>query len=439
MSTAHVLVVDDEPDIRELLSLSLERMGYRCTCAENVTTAKTALTQNDFQLCLTDMRLPDATGLDLIKFLSRYHSELPVAMMTAHGNIDTAVEALKSGAFDFISKPIELDKLRSLISNALPISKSDDEQRDGRPALIGDSPPMLRLRKIIHKLSRSQAPVFIHGESGTGKELVARTIHHEGSRRDKPFIPVNCGAISSELMESEFFGHKKGSFTGANTDKAGFFQAAEGGSLFLDEIAELPLPMQVKLLRAIQERSVRPVGSETEIPVDVRILSASHKHLQTEVDEGRFRQDLFFRINVIEVEVPPLRERQEDLGKLTDAILQKITANWNSPTISLADDAVQALRSFDFPGNVRELENVLERAITLSDGERITANDLQLRANHAAPASFETDLPRQIQHTEKQAIENALAAHQWNRTAAASALGMTLRQLRYRMTKMGIK
>src|SRR6476660_365046 len=356
------LIVDDEHDIRELLVLTLGRMGLRTDTAATVAMARAQLAQSSYDLCLTDMRLPDGTGLDVIAEIASHHPDTPVAMITAFGNVEAAVEALKAGAFDFVSKPVDLVVVRDLVKHALDLNQRRREglgklRADaGLGRLGGDSPAMQNLRDTIAKVARSQAPISISGESGVGKELVARTIHAEGGRASGPFVPVNCGAIPTELMESEFFGHKKGSFTGANTDKAGLFQAADGGTLFLDEIAELPLPMQVKLLRAIQEKSIRPVGAQAEVPVDVRILSATHKDLAALVEEGRFRHDLYYRINVIELRVPPLRERGDDLPQLAAGILARLAQAQQRPAPVLGEEALTALRAYPFPGNVRELD-----------------------------------------------------------------------------------
>src|SRR4249919_650646 len=372
------LVVDDERDIRELLVLTLGRMGLRVDTAADVASAKAQLAADKYDLCLTDMRLPDGTGLDLITHMSQRYPETPVAMITAYGNVDAAVNALKAGAFDFVSKPVDLAVLRRLVQHALELNEQRRVQHPASGRLIGDSQRMQLLRNTIAKLARSQAPVYISGESGVGKELVARLIHELGSRNTGPFIPVNCGAIPTELMESELFGHKKGSFTGAHADKEGLFQAANGGTLFLDEVAELPLHMQVKLLRVIQERKLRPVGASAEVGIDVRILSATHKNLARLVDEGRFRHDLFYRINVIELPVPPLRERREDIPLIAHALLQRFGEELSESALTLSPDAMRALCDYSFPGNVRELENILERAVALCEGQQIQRADLQI-------------------------------------------------------------
>ncbi|WP_372750553.1 sigma-54-dependent transcriptional regulator, partial [Litorivivens sp.] len=375
-----ILIIDDEPDIRELLDLTLMRMGYTTHSAQNLKEAYRLLDAHNFALCLTDMKLPDGSGLDIIKHLQESPVEIPVAVITAFGSVELATESLKAGAFDFISKPIDLDRLRTLVKNAVSLESQEAgaDLMQSTSRLIGETQHMVSLRKQITKLSRSLAPVYISGESGSGKEVVARLIHTSGPRSDGPFVPVNCGAIPSELMESEFFGHTKGSFTGASSDKAGLFEAANGGTLFLDEIADLPLNMQVKLLRAIQNKSVRPIGSNKEVSVDVRLLSATHKDLALQVEAGHFRTDLFYRINVIEVKVPALRERVDDIPLLAKTILDRLCADWGIATPALAPDALDALTSYAFPGNVRELENILERAVTLCDDDTIDVDDLQL-------------------------------------------------------------
>ena len=366
------LVVDDEPDICELLAITLERMGINADTCGDVRTAREKLAKENYQLCLTDMRLPDGDGLDLVEWMQAKGLRTPVAVITAHGNVETAVRALKLGAFDFISKPLDLQDLRKIVDNAMRLGAAAING-NGDTRLLGDSSAMQEVRRMIAKVARSQAPVHISGESGTGKELVARMIHEQSSRRDRPFVPVNCGAIPAELMESEFFGHRKGSFTGAVSDKQGLFQAADGGTLFLDEIADLPLAMQVKLLRVIQEKTLRPVGATQEIPVDVRILSATHKSLAKLVEVGQFREDLYYRINVIELRVPPLRDRDGDLLLLSERILVRLAADMQLPTPALGKDARAKLKAYHFPGNVRELENVLERAITLCENSSISA------------------------------------------------------------------
>lgn len=429
-----VLVVDDEADLRSLLEITLGRMGLHTRTAANLAQARQLLREHDFALCLTDMRLPDGTGLELIEEIQQQHPGLPVAMITAYGNMELAVEALRAGAFDCISKPVDLANLRTLVRQATTLAPPPRSHT----RLIGQSAVIRALRQRIDKVARSQAPVCISGESGSGKEVIAREIHASGKRADGPFVAVNCGAIPAELMESEFFGHLKGSFTGATADRDGFFQAAEGGTLFLDEVADLPLPMQVKLLRALQERRVRPLGAGQEQPVDVRILSASHKPLQAEVEAGRFREDLYYRINVIELRVPPLRERRDDIPLLADALLARVAARYEHP-FRLTDAARARLLAYDFPGNVRELENILERAAALCDGGTITPAELAFgsapRCNGSAPCE---PAAQPVAEDERQTLVQALDEHRWNRTAAARALGMTLRQLRYRMKKYGI-
>jgi two-component system, NtrC family, response regulator PilR len=435
------LVVDDEPDICELLAITLERMGIKADTCGDVRTARDKLAKENYQLCLTDMRLPDGDGLDLVEWMQTKGLRTPVAVITAHGNVETAVRALKLGAFDFISKPVDLQDLRKLVDNAMRLGAAATNG-NGETPLLGDSAAMQEVRRMIAKVARSQAPVHISGESGTGKELVARMIHAQSSRQDRPFVPVNCGAIPAELMESEFFGHRKGSFTGAVNDKQGLFQAADGGTLFLDEIADLPLAMQVKLLRVIQEKTLRPVGATQEIPVDVRILSATHKPLAKLVEIGQFREDLYYRINVIELRVPPLRDRDGDLLLLSERILGRLAADMQLPTPTLGKDARAKLKAYHFPGNVRELENVLERAITLCDNSSISANDILIKENH--PPASPTDatlheLGDQLESIERGAIIKALEDARFNKTAAARKLGITLRALRYRIQKLGIE
>ena len=437
------LIVDDEPDIRELLDITLSRMDIKTYSAEDLFQAKELLTKHTFDLCLTDMRLPDGNGIELIKYIQENISNLPVAMITAHGNMQSAIEALKSGAFDFVSKPVDLNILRNLVNTALKLSETPAaEEQQEQQGLLGQSKAIEETRHKIHKLARSQAPVYIYGESGVGKELVARLIHEHGPRADKPFIPVNCGAIPAELMESEFFGHKKGSFTGATSNKQGLFQAADGGTLFLDEVADLPLAMQVKLLRAIQEKAVRPIGSQEEILVNVRILSATHKNLAELTDKGEFRQDLYYRINVIELAVPSLRERPEDIPILAKHLLQKIANEWQVEIPKLENTALEALKQYSFPGNVRELENILERAMTLHENQIITIEDLQLPDSldeeHLIEEKNELSLDPTLNEKEKEVIQQALEKTRYNKTAAAKLLGISFRALRYRIKKLGI-
>jgi two-component system response regulator PilR (NtrC family) len=435
MSKPLALVIDDEPDICELLSLTLGRMDIDTAVAGDVKSAKAQLAGKRFDICLTDMRLPDGDGLELVEWMQKHSSGVPVAVITAHGNVETAVQALKLGAFDFISKPLDLTNLRNIVRNAL---KLDREQAAEASQLLGDSPTMKELRDLIDRVARSQAPVHISGDSGTGKELVARLIHDSGPRSDGPFVPVNCGAIPAELMESEFFGHKKGSFTGAVRDKTGLVQTADSGTLFLDEIADLPLAMQVKLLRVIQEQTIRPVGSAEEQSVDVRILSATHKNLSELVQSGDFREDLYYRINVIELHVPSLRERGEDIFVLADHILRRL----GSSIDALDDSARAALRNYHFPGNVRELENMLERAVTLCATGNISESDLALRPGATldddAAGMPPANLGDQVEDVQRQAIVEALEKTRYNKTAAAKLLGLTFRQLRYRIKKLGI-
>ena len=444
------LIVDDEPDILELLDITLSRMNIKTYSAENISQAKELLKQHDFDICLTDMRLPDGNGIELIKHIQENVSSLPVAMITAHGNMEFAIEALKSGAFDFVSKPVDLNILRNLVNTALKLSESSikdediENNDDVQQGLLGQSQAIKETRKKIQKLCRSQAPVYIHGESGVGKELVAKLIHEQGPRADNAFVPVNCGAIPAELMESEFFGHKKGSFTGATADKQGLFQAADGGTLFLDEVADLPLAMQVKLLRAIQEKAVRPIGSQQEISINVRILSATHKNLSELTDKGEFRQDLYYRINVIELEVPSLREHAEDIPLLAKHLLQKISKEWQTDSPKLNKETLEALNKYTFPGNVRELENILERAMTLHENNVITVEDLQLptlvQKESAEEGNAEKDnlLDPTLLQKEREVIEQALEKTKHNKTAAAKLLGISFRALRYRIKKLGI-
>jgi two-component system response regulator PilR (NtrC family) len=468
MSTTRcALIVDDERDIRELLVLTLGRMGLRVETAADLASAREQLTRQRYDLCFTDMRLPDGSGQSLIELIAQKYPETPVAMITAYGNVDAAVNALKAGAFDFVSKPVDLHVLRRLVQSALQLGEQRRAQLQlSANKLQGESPAMQTLRSTIGKVARSQAPVYISGESGVGKELVARLIHEQGPRSEGAFVPVNCGAIPSELMESEFFGHKKGSFTGAHGDKEGLFQAAHGGTLFLDEVAELPIHMQVKLLRVIQEKSVRPVGANVEQLVDVRILSATHKNLAQLVAEGRFRHDLYYRINVIELRVPPLRDRSGDILPLAESILRRLAQENGDPPYRLADEAGHALRIYPFPGNVRELENILERAVALCDSGSIGTDDLHLpqaaamysleagsvgmampapsrmpsAAAEPAVASRSPSEPLTdfIEQVEREAIMKALEECRFNKTKAAAKLGITFRALRYKLKKLGI-
>jgi len=444
------LVVDDEPDICELLSITLERMDIAARTCQDVAAAKRALSRDAYDLCLTDMRLPDGDGLELVEWIQREAPGTPVAVITAHGSVETAVKALKLGAFDFVSKPLDLNDLRKLVNSALKLKGGAPARGAAAQELIGTSPAIERVREMIAKVARSQAPVHISGESGTGKELVARMIHEAGPRREGPFVPINCGAIPTELMESEFFGHRKGSFTGAVSDKVGLVQTAEGGTLFLDEVADLPLHMQVKLLRVIQEKSIRPVGQTNELPVDVRILSATHKDLGELVAEGKFREDLFYRINVIELHVPPLRERGDDVLLLAHRVLERLAAAQGVTSPRLTKAAQAALLGYRFPGNVRELENILERALTLCSGDEIDVGDIRLRAGPDeaptqrgsavgafAPASG--PLEAQLEEIERQRILKALEQTRYNKTAAAQILGISFRALRYRIKKLGIE
>lgn len=476
MTSKRTLIIDDEPDIRELLEITLGRMGIETIAAENYTSAIQALDSQTFDFCLTDMQLPDGNGLDIIRHISEQHPHTPVAMITAFGSMDTAISALKAGAFDFVQKPIDLEQLRKLVESALKLSGGPQDDRSA-VTLLGNSSEITDLRAQISKLSRSQAPIYIGGESGSGKEVAARLIHALGPRGEGPFVAVNCGAIPSELMESEFFGHVKGSFTGAVADKQGLFQAATGGTLFLDEVADLPLSMQVKLLRAIQEKAVRPVGAHGEDVTDVRILSATHKDLAQEVEAGNFRQDLYYRINVIELKVPALRDHAEDIDDLATRALNRLADEYGTDAPSLSPAALDALKGYSFPGNVRELENILERAFTLCENNQIQPADLQLRTDDAerrdkrtaadrpsalestaaeapeSPAPAEENSPVSSAHQlapgqsledyleaiERSMITAALEESRWNKTAAAKALGITFRALRYKLKKLDLE
>ena len=436
------LIVDDEPHIRELLSMTLERMDIAARACSDLGSAKRLLAKDEFDLCLTDMRLPDGDGLELVEWLQRELPGTPVAVITAHGSVETAVRALKLGAFDFVSKPLDLNDLRKLVTTALKLRRIATPRGAATDPLVGASPAIDKVRGMIAKVARSQAPVHISGESGTGKELVARMIHEAGPRRDEPFIPINCGAIPTELMESEFFGHRKGSFTGAVGDKIGLVQTAEGGTLFLDEVADLPLHMQVKLLRVIQEKAIKPVGQANEIPVDVRILSATHNDLNELVEDGRFREDLFYRINVIELRVPPLRERGEDALMLAHHTLARLAQGQGASVPHLTQRAQNALLGYRFPGNVRELENILERALTLCSGDEIDVDDLQLRpeqATSSATIDHSAPLGTHLEEIEREAIVKALEQTRYNKTAAAKVLGISFRALRYRIKRLGIE
>ena len=449
------LIVDDEPDIRELITLTLERMEIDCHEAADLMQAHKLLAGRNYDFCLTDMHLPDGDGTELVREIQRHHPDTPVAMITAHGNMEAAVTALKAGAFDFVSKPVDLQVLRTLVNTALRLRREDDspQERRSRDTLLGDSEAMRQIRHKITKVSRSQAPIYISGESGSGKELVARLIHEKGPRASQPFVPVNCGAIPEALMESEFFGHRKGSFTGAHNNKDGLFQAADGGTLFLDEVADLPLQMQVKLLRAIQEKSIRPIGAQQESSIDVRILSATHKNLAELVTEGSFRQDLFYRINVIELHVPSLRQRRDDIPMLAEHCLKKISHTMGVEKPLLSPSALAALQEYRFPGNVRELENILERALTLCEENTIQPEDLHLPTPENRPENRQEErqdereeerpenqpLNSYLDHQARDVIEKALIETKYNKTASAKLLGISFRQLRYRLKKLGIE
>jgi len=442
---ARVLVVDDEADIRELLDLTLAKMGLSADCAGSVAEATKFLEREQYSLCLTDMRLPDGEGLEIVRLIGKNYGETPVAVITAFGSADNAVAALKAGAFDYLAKPVALDQLRTLIKSALSLPQAGEPFETSASSsvlagqLIGVSQPIVYVREMIGKLARSQAPVYISGESGSGKELAARLIHRQSARHEAPFVPVNCGAIPENLMESEFFGYRKGAFTGADRDHDGFFQAANGGTLFLDEVADLPLSMQVKLLRAIQEKKVRQVGCAIEESVDVRIISATHQKLKACVDAASFRQDLYYRLNVIELKMPALRERQEDIPLLVEAALLRI-CNGNPPEMSR--EATRDLMTYSYPGNVRELENILERATALCRDGRVTPDDLQLAAESSAgegPGREGETLDDHMNRIERQLIREALAKTGFNRTAAARLMGVTFRSLRYRIERLGIE
>lgn len=472
MAGQTVLLVDDEPDILQLLEITLARMNLSTRRATNLAQARALLDEFTPDLCLTDMKLPDGNGLTLIEHMQSRCPEVPVAMITAHGSVESAIEALKLGAFDFVTKPLALEKLRELVGHALQIRR--DNVDVAATELIGSAPSTEALRDQVRKVARSQAPVHIHGESGVGKEVVARLIHRLGPRAGKPFIAVNCGAIPPDLVESELFGHKKGSFTGATADKAGLFLAASGGTLLLDEVADLPLPVQVKLLRAIQEKAVRPVGAESEVATDVRLLSATHKNLASEAREGRFRDDLYYRINVIGVHVPALRERLEDVPALAKHLLGKMASEHQTPRKTLSPAAEQALMAHHFPGNIRELENILARASALTEGDVIGPEDLAFQplldadsssspmaSTRPAPELAQTsalssaqsagdeaqhlleqvkgDLETYLAETERKILNQAMLNNRWNKTATAKALGISFRSLRYRLKKLGLE
>ncbi|WP_444906461.1 sigma-54-dependent transcriptional regulator [Microbulbifer sp. SSSA008] len=458
------LVVDDEPDICNLISLTLKRMNVDCHSAGTLSQAKELLHNNNYQFCLTDLRLPDGDGLQLVEHIQEsVESHLPIAVITAHGNMDSAIKALKLGAFDFVSKPVDLERLRNLSQLALRLNHQQISElaQSDTELLLGDADNMQILRSQLTKVARSDAPIYISGESGSGKELAARSIHQQGARAEKPFVPINCGAIPNELVESELFGHRKGSFTGAYKDKTGLLQSAEGGTLFLDEVADLPLDIQVKLLRTIQEKTIRPIGSNQEVSIDVRILSATHKDLAKEVAEGRFRSDLYYRINVIEISIPPLRDRIDDIPILAHVIMQRIARKSGSSRPKIDFQAMSALKKFRFPGNVRQLENILERAFTLCDKGVIKESDLKLEPNtisaketrNLPQSSSPINIPARelfessahetiddfLQEIEKEVIQNALSKTRWNRTAAAERLGISFRSLRYRLKKLGLE
>lgn len=450
VSRPSVLIVDDEPDLLTLLEMTLARMDIQAVTASSLAAARETLEAATPALCLTDLRLPDGNGLNLIAEIQQRYPSVPVAMMTAHGSTESAVEALKLGAFDFVSKPVPLDRLRELVNHALKLSTMPDAQTDD--TLIGETPIIATLKRDIQRVARSQAPVHVHGESGVGKEVVARLVHQLGPRSAAPFLAINCGAIPSELVESELFGHKRGAFTGATSDKPGLFQAASGGTLLLDEIADLPLSVQVKLLRAIQEKAVRPLGVEKEVPVDVRLITATHKNLAEEVREGRFRDDLYYRINVIDLFIPPLRHRRADIPLIARHILLKMADGTNGKPLSLSNDAIELLKQHEFRGNIRA------RAATLLDGDRIERHNLDLSPGPRQTAPQDAALipeisqapPAQEHHhlgdldsyparVEREILEDTLQRHRWNRAATAKALGINLRSLRYRVKKLDIE
>ena len=473
MPAPRILIVDDEADLRELLDITFLKMGLDSDCAANLAEARSLLAKNAYAMVVTDMRLPDGLGIELVREVAAAYRNTPIAVITAFGSADNAVAALKAGAFDYLSKPVALDQLRVMVQSALkltPAAPSAAPAAAAGPALrlLGESEALRHVRAQIVRLARSMAPVAITGESGTGKELAARDIHAQSARADKPFVAVNCGAIPEALMEAEFFGYRKGAFTGAADDRDGFFQAANGGTLMLDEVADLPLAMQVKLLRAIQERRVRKVGSTVEEPVDVRLISATHQNLASCVEAGKFRQDLYYRLNVIELGLPPLRERKDDIGLLAGAVLQRLSG---AARMQLSPAALEALCEHSFPGNVRELENILERALAFASGDIIDAEDLALKPLPSAPAAaapapaptpafneppaepepaavIETaaaagpatpnSLPQELDKVERKLIQDALVRTRYNRTQAADLLGLTLRQLRYRMQRLQI-
>lgn len=461
-ATPRVLVVDDEPDLLTLMQLTLTKLGLEVITADSRQSAIAALDNQSYSLCLTDMNLGDGTGLDVLAAIAERGLDLPCAVITAFGNADNAVAALKAGAFDYLAKPVSLDQLRTLVKSAIKVperraspptgaSPSTTALNGSIPTLVGESAAIEALRALLAKLANTHTATHVHGESGTGKELAARILHSNGPRAAGPFVAVNCGAIPENLMESEFFGYRKGAFTGAETDRDGFFQAATGGTLFLDEVADLPLSLQVKLLRAIQEKRVRKVGNTTEDAIDVRIVSATHKNLTALVQSGLFRQDLFYRLNVLQVEMPALREIASDIPVIASRTLARITGHSSA---MLSSDASKALMRYSFPGNVRELENVLERAVALAENPAlIEASDLRLTVEDhpvtqaaASGASAEggtlagrTPLQDFLDHSERETLELALAQTRGNRTQAAKLLGITFRSMRYRLERLGME
>lgn len=435
MTAPKALIIDDEADICDLISMSLTSLNIECTAAHDFQSALALLKRQTYQLCFTDMRLPDGSGLDLLTEIQRCQPDLPVAVITAHGTMDSAITALKRGAFDFVSKPIDLQILRDLALTALKLQNNQGQTYD---SIIGDSAAIQSLKQLLAKISRSQAPIYISGPSGSGKELVAKVIHQLSARKDEPFIAVNCGAIPAELMESEFFGHQKGSFTGAHQDKQGLFEAANKGTLLLDEVADLPLDMQVKLLRAIQERAIKPIGATQEKTVDVRILSATHQDLKSLVAQGQFREDLFYRLNVIQLKVPSLAQRKEDIPILAEHILQRLAAKHGFTKPVLHPKAKEKLQTYDFPGNVRELENILERAFALCENNEILIEDLQLSEATDNQPDESLDLEDYLDELEKSKLLEALEQANGNKTQAAKLLGISFRAMRYRLKKLNL-
>ncbi len=443
------LIIDDEPDLLSLLSISLKRMGVESIKAADVKSALKTLDRSDIDLCFTDLRLPDGSGLEVVRHVQKHHRNIPIAVITAFGEPSTAVQALKSGAFDYVSKPIEISELQAMVETALRLipAEGDSTGLESDKTLLGQSRSIQKIRELVARVARTQAPVHISGETGTGKELIARLIHDNGPRSAFPFIAVNCGAIPRELMESEFFGHRKGSFTGAHQDSQGLFRAAHRGTLFLDEVAELPFDLQVKLLRAIQEKKIRPVGDAQETPIDVRLISATHRNLEKLIESGDFREDFYYRINVIPMMAPPLRKRPEDIPELAEFVVNRLAAEGNFTAPEISAEAMDMLTGYDFPGNVRELENILERTLALSDSEVIEDEDIILpspspgRKQNSEFDSELSELPidEHIMHVEIERITAALAETNGNITEAAKILGTSFRSLRYKIKKLEIE